>query len=601
MRVAARPVILLSLVLGTLYLYWRASSTFHGTNKLLFGLVLALEVLVFVRYTLRALPVALGSRKVISPSWDNESSAMIGVVVTDEAISQVRLAIRSAQEVQRVSAVVVVNAHNRSDVRDQAARMGVIELDCSGPHNIGSSVWQLVREADDELLAFVPGYAALHPEFLRYSGGHFADPSVGAVSFPVQLVGATGIAGGSGYRLASDADAAFAVALDAHGAAAAQAGPLLCRKSALAEISDAPVGAGSLELQICLELQKREWIVRVGPLGLARRRAPWSEDRALRDRARLVASRFYLSQNKSLSTKDLPSGLQRIPYLLARLDIGSAIVRLIAVLLPPLVAITGQIPFSARLADVFFIAVPWFLTSALGRRLIAVGDEPLGSELRRGIRTLPVDLHVLRSKGASLPGAGESVRWQFRVAILLIVSAGLSAALPFTSIANELPTGVKFVVVGSAVVSLTLVRDLMWAATDRERRVLARAPLGNVASASGAVSELSPLGVDLHDDRPFDVGERVEVALELPLTGNRTWKKPVAAVVQRCFQVGTGYVAYAEFDIGASAFDELLYFCSITADATKDAGLAVEPVAGVVRDLPGGHQAVTGGSVIQTF
>jgi hypothetical protein len=205
---------------------------------------------------------------------------------------------------------------------------------------------------------------------------------------------------------------------------------------------------------------------------------------------------------------------------------------------------------------------------ALARRCTGTSSVARFGRLRSGVRTLGADLAALRMAPSS-GSAGDlgraavdrARRLQFAVLGLLLVSVIVSTLLLTRGAVagDHLPLGVRLVVAAAIVAVASLVRDASTAY--RQQRLLPR--VHYQARHEGDLTDLSPTGYTIAS--PAVPGEQRMLELDLPYPGERMQTVRLPGVVRASRTRGGRSQAYVEIDTDHDTFEQLIYFCAVTA------------------------------------
>jgi hypothetical protein len=593
-----RPAAGVAVLVAPLYLAWRLGWSHRGADPPVWAVLLAIETVVLARTVLEAI-VLLGPRARGRLAAVPRVPAELVVVVGDEPLALVRMCIRSCRAVPGVVRVRLVDVFARDDVADTCARLGVERFAAVDATSSAAAFDRVLLECGSQVIGLVPASNLVLPGILDAVLPAISVPGVGVATVAAPASSVAGLVGSGGYPLAVDDSARLARGLEAHGVALPLHGPTFFRTTFLHALGGFVAATGRPALATAIALGERGIRTAVVDAPVARRATPWSEDHALRERARLVGSRVATARHRSVGW--FPAGRRGWPavaHLLAALEVWSAVARAAALAVLLVVPLTGWVPLTMGDRGFAVGAVFWTAVACAGRGAFAP-DEPVGARLRRGFRTLWVDLRALAGRSTS-PRPGAAIRGQLRVVVVMLVCALVAGVSPFVGpAAGRLPEYAHGVLLLGALVVAWLARDGLFAVEDRQRRAMPRAAVRTVQAVRAAggpeVTHLSPLGVDIVDRAgapvvgEVAVGEVLQVALRLPVGSERLWERVLDAVVVRVSAEGIAYARFTFEDARCpdgrdeAAFDELSYFCAVTVPLMVDAGVRPAPVAGIRR------------------
>ena len=612
-----RPAAGVAVLVAPLYLAWRLGWSHRGADLPVWAVLLAIETVVLARTVLEAI-VLLGPRTRGRPVT---GAAVAGaavptelvVVVGDEPLALVRMCIRSCRAVPGVARLRLVDVFGRDDVAAACARLGVERLAAVDAASSAAAFDRILLECEAQVIGLVPASNLVLPGILARVVPAIAAPGVGVVTVAAPASSVAGLVGSGGYPLAVDDSARLARGFEAHGAALPLHGPTFFRTTFVHALGGFIAATGRPALATAIALGERGIRTAVVDASVARRATPWSEDHALRERARLVGSRVATARHRSVGWFPAGrSGWPAVPHLLAALEVWSAAARAAALAVLLVVPLTGWVPLTMGDRGFAVAAVFWTAVGSAGRGAFAP-DEPVGARLRRGFRTLWVDLRALAGRSTS-PRPGAAIRAQLGVVVVMLACALVAGVSPFVGpAAGRLPEYAHGVLLLGALVVAWLARDGLFAVEDRQRRALPRAAVRTVQAVRAAggpeVTHLSPLGVDVADRAGVtQVGEVLQVALRLPVGSERLWERVLDAVVVRVSAEGIAYARFTFEDTRCpdgrddTALDELSYFCAVTVPLMVEAGVQPAPVAGVrrtgLRRDPASLRAPLGGAAL---
>lgn len=572
----SRIVALVSLIGAAVYLGWRLFSTSSGANPVLFALLFAVDLTLVAIHMLQMLPFVALKRRASDEQVRHAPPTDVVLIVGDEPLIQIRIALRAALELRGSEMISVLNTYGRPDVLKACKRLKVHHLSGSGTESVGRLASDLVARTRAEFCVVLPGALWVDPDLAILVRPSFSDPKVGMVSHPAVVTGNAGLVGGDGYRATSDADGSYASQLDGANAAPAMEGPAVFRREALRSLKGFATGSARFVLHTQLALSAAGWTSRYADVPGAYRPADWDEDQALRGRARLMAGRLSVTAQPDMGWR--PKGAHRwaqSSHVLALLELWSVVARMVAYVMVPVVALTGRLPLTTSIVEAIVFAGGWFTLRGLARRLVLRVEQPAAADIRRGARLLATDLSVLKEQGSdevSKPGKSSAAQAWATLALLVAAAIGaFSQALGKTL--QQLPELAHATLICASVAMVWLARDSSWAVADRQHRVLPRARFN--ATERGQVLEASPFGIDIIGH--FLPGAEMVVPTTLPLPAGRRWQANLLAVVARTGMYEGTEVSYLQFDLDERALDELGYYCAVTAPTLERLGHVVRP------------------------
>ncbi len=153
------------------------------------------------------------------------------IVVRDERLLDLRIALRACRELRGVDGLVVVGGDERRGVAAACRAFGVPHLRADQLEGFGI---ETTRRAD--LLLVVPANAWVSPDAAVALAPALAEPGVAAATGTTSVHGVIDLLGSKGYLLEVDAHRDLALRLDAARSAPPLDGPVLFRKDALRSI-----------------------------------------------------------------------------------------------------------------------------------------------------------------------------------------------------------------------------------------------------------------------------------------------------------------------------------------------------------------------------
>ncbi len=545
-RRTAAALAVASQIAGVVYLVWRFGWTRHGASAPLFGLVFLVDLWVFVRHVLRCRswsktrPARSGVNRHLAP---NRAALLLDV--GQEPLLSIRVAIRACQEVAGNEAFVVLDRLNRPDVETECRRARVPRVAPTGGQHEVDVANAFAAAATSPLIAVIPASVWILPDALAVAAPSFRatlrEPvesgEVAAVGLRAELSpdrhGEAGSSDRSGYPLFDDA-------YYRHGDVGAANEIVVIRADALRAVGGFHggygVGNGSFASRTVDALVDAGYTTSMAEAPGARRPAPWDEDVALRARLDEVSRQQQTHSGRRI------------------IEAWSVVPRTFMLCLAAIVALTGLLPFTFGFAEVVAVAGPWFALAALARRAANPGAD--WSDLRAGARTATADfVGLARGSALAIRPGGLAAR-HARVALGGVVVAAVGCFAQVLGLrAEPLPTLAHGLVIAASVALLVLVRDSIWAQSDRERRSLPR-----IAGTNALTTSISPFGATLDLAQTtighLTKGDVVRLRLRVSQPQRSDWERVVTAVA-------SGDGGYVQFDLDEPVFDQLLYGCAV--------------------------------------
>lgn len=535
------------------YFAWRVGSTLGGAwlpislPLLLVELAFALRVL-FDAVTSAVLPV---NAQVDVPLEVVACDAV--VVVADEPIAELRRTLSSCREIQGRQGLVVVDAAGRDDVAELCGALNVPVVDPAKHVGLGT---ETDRPAE-HLLMVPPGH--LVSPHIGVALAPALSEDVGAVAGAVTVHASVSLVGSEGYPLRVDRDERMAARLDHVGAAPPGTGPVLFAKAALRSAGGVRWAASNPVLASHRSVAGAGFRTRFVHPPVAYRMATTSEPIAqLQRHRRLRAWRDAEAEIRQ-------AGWHRVPTASALLDQGLALARLVGLAVLVITAVTAKLPMVVDDLRRGLIATGgWYVVAAVAGRLVDgrrwEGRRPLFEPTRAGIRTLGADLLSMSTDRR----AGASGAITAHVVALWMALGAAALTCWFTLVRpTDASTTARIVLAFAAFAVASSVRD--GAGGFRQLRQLPRADF--VSRGRHDLVDLSPLGYAIEASDPPGTTRRLE--LDLPLPGERIRRVTIDGRVFRTSSRGDASVAHVRIQPDPAVYDDLYYFCAVTAPTIR--------------------------------
>ncbi len=567
-RVVTTGAVVAALVAACVYLHWRIVISLDGANPILGYALLAADLLVMARFVVMALPalaLRVGAR--VAPPRSVPAVDVV-IAVRGESPEALRRAIVAAKEVRGSAGLIVVGDSNRPAVSELCASLGVPHVNHVDFASLGTETHRLAP-----LLLVVPASVLVSPDVAVVSAQAIADDvEVGAVVGATTIHASVNLIGSRGYGPKIDVDERIAARLDTAGAAPPLDGPVLFRKAALASVGGVPWAEPAAELTAHQLLLRAGWKTRFVHVPVAYRMAPRTEGATLGYRQkRLWAWRSALRAKIPDGSKGNPNAQDKsskksrrwawVGRAMHRLDSLSVFARLIFVFMPAAAALVGALPINVpNRAYAMVVTIAWFGFASFAHHQMAAKETVIFGELRSGMRVIGVDLAAtLRPLLRRDPRAS---RWQTFVLLAALASVIACVGLA-TRDSDELSSAAWLFLALWAIAVALLVRD----ATSGYRQLRHLPRVRYSAEGDNDVLEVSPAGYLLCGEGT--VGERRETELELLLPGNRTKRLSLPGVVKSSRVTNGVAETFVAVQTGEAAFDDLYYFCAVTAPTIR--------------------------------
>ena len=437
-----RPLAVLALVAGVVYLIWRVTSTLEGTYLPFAVVLLACEVFALVLYagfafttwTIRPVspPAAAGRaaerRRLRQPTYDESEAVLRATLTGCAALPYPR------------AATYVLDDGRRPWVRDLAEEFGASYLTREG--NAGAKAGNVnaaLAHTDGELILILDADHVPQPDILDALIGYFADERTAFVQTPHEFHNRDSL---QHLRRNDHAQAFFYRVVqpgkDAHGAAFWCGSAALIRRAALEQVGGVATETITEDFHTSIKLHALGWRSRYHSEPLCYGVAPQNLDQFLLQRDRWARGNLQVLRTREnpLSCPGL-SPAQRVCYSYSLLHLFSARQRsaLIGVLAATIA--TGLVPIAAPPLTVGLVLGTWITLQLIAVRGLAGGSLRLLDEARYDGFEMPAQLRapfvllwprgltfkVTPKEGIDLGGLA-SLRQAWPLVVLLSVLAG---------------------------------------------------------------------------------------------------------------------------------------------------------------------------------
>jgi hypothetical protein len=593
------PLRLAALVTGLVYLTWRLLFTWQDANPVMFFLLLSAEVFGFVRLVVETSmfgPPRPANRK---PAKTGAPDGDVVVVVTDEPTSEVRAAVLSARLVRGYTNLCIVDRDDRPEVAELARRLGLTRIVGGFGADLGALVDRALDGCTSRLAVLVPADVVVLPDVLEVTAGAFDDRDVAVVTCRVDEANAVHSVDYGGYGELRRRDELLRGPLDDAGALPWWPGMAVVRCTAVREIGGMSRGRDGVTLATGVRLQAAGSRIVDVPVVVARRLAPWNDDRHLHRWARDLHERLALLVDDGAPRRnEHATRLRRRVYRTADLHLGRSVQRLVLIGLLFAVMFTSSLPLVADPMVLVPLWAAWQSASWAYRRSL---EAPIGftnwmsNDLRLLVTDLRVAFRALPGRSLDLelvdPAPGGRSRKVFLVGLQVVLLLALAAF--GTGLVR--PTHGDFATLATLglagwlwVMALQARSGLRF----RQRRRSFRSSGSlDVLAAEGrlAVVGVSPFGLDVVTPEPLREGRSLRLAFALPQADGTTVRFECPTAVRRVTRDGSRHGAYLRFALLTDAeVDQITEYCAVVAGLRelRDGGLpeapAVAPIAGDV-------------------
>lgn len=593
------PLRLAALLTGLVYLAWRLLFTWQDANPVMFFLLLSAEVFGFIRLLMETSmfgPPRPADRK---PPKTGTPDGDVVVVVTDEPTSEVRAAVLSARLVRGYTNLWIVDRDDRPEVAELARRLGVTRIVGGFGADLGSLVDRAVDGCTSRLAVLVPADVVVLPDVLEVTAGAFDDREVAVVACRVDEANAAHTVDYGGYGELRRRDELLRGPLDDAGALPWWPGMAVVRCAALREIGGMSRGRDGITLATGVRLQAAGSRIADVPVVVARRLAPWNDDRHLHRWARDLHERLSLLVDDDAPRRnEHATRLRRRVYRTADLHLGRSVQRLVLIGLLFAVMFTSSLPLVADPVVLVPLWAAWQTASLAYRRSL---EAPIGftnwmsNDLRLLVTDLRVAFRALPGRPLDLELVDPAPGARSRKVFLVGLQVALLVALAAFGTGVVRPTHGDFATLATLglagwlwVMALQARSGLRF----RQRRKSFRSsgPLDVLASEGRiAVVGVSPFGLDVVTPAPLREGQNLRLAFALPQADGTTVRFECPTAVRRVTHDGSRHGAYLRFALLTDVeVDQITEYCAVVAGLRelRDGGLpeapAVAPIAGDV-------------------
>lgn len=544
----AQILALAALVAAGGYLVWRWGFTLQG-SALWLGVPLALAetyglamlgLLTFSCWRLadRTTPPPLAGRRVavLVATYDEDEDVLRPTVVG-------ACAIRNDVPPE----VWVLDDGGRPWVEAMCAEVGARYLSRPAPraHAKAGNINNALDHVDAEFLVTLDADHVPRPELLERMLGHMAEPDVAVVQGPQAFYNR-----GFGHPrsvedpLRNEQSIFFDVICrgkDRHAAAFWCGCPSLIRREALMEVGGVATETVVEDAHTSMKLNARGWRVVYHDEVMALGIAPEEIGAFVVQRGRWARGSLQMLRLEFPLFKRGLSLAQRLEYMASCMHFLEGPQRLIGLLVPALVLVTGAVPVAADPRLYVAIFIPQIILVPLASKALTRGHYRILEGERFSIVRMEAYLRAL----AALPrgrGAGFSVtpkgarsgrspvaralRLPIAVAALTVAAIGYQTAAQVLGLPGRLTPAAASVTSVWAMVNIALVVSVVvWARSVQHRRRSHRFPAevhaaysagrGDVPSLAGRTTDLSRHGARIHVHDPREPGERIRMVLLL--------------------------------------------------------------------------------------
>lgn len=542
-----RVVAAVALLVGVVYLVWRVSDTWKGSNPSLFVILFACELFgwaMLATFTFLAWRIPPRAR----PHIDARPTVDVLVCTYDEGLHVLEATLVGCNGITYPHLTYVLDDGRRDEVRLLADRLGARYVTRpDNEHAKAGNINQALGRIEGGLLLVLDADHVPQPDILDATVGYFDDPSVALVQTPHDFGNKD-----SFQHFATgqhDQSMFFEVIMpgkDRHNGAYWCGSAAVIRRAALEDIGGIATETVAEDFHTTIRMHSRGWSTRYHDETLVQGLAPHDLASFLLQRDRWARGNLAV-----LRTPENPcfaphlTMKQRVSYLasLSAYFVPLQRVVMVAVLITMLVS--GALPVHAPTWQFAAFWLPWMILELSAGSLLCRGQVSLldGSYMiiltteifTRAvfvlIRPFRVSFKVTPKDGIDEGGwgAARQLRLVLTLAGLLMV-AGLLRILAVVGVVPLPHLGGLAVAVGLgfATWETALIGLALWRVTRRHQvRRQYRVPVeiaGMVDRSVVRVVDLTPDGAALVCSQPLPIGARTDLQMELPAIdgGSRT-------------------------------------------------------------------------------
>jgi len=584
------PLKLAAIITAVAYLFARIAFTWHGSNPVLFALLLGAEAFGMWRLWVEISLIGRPRPETRTPDTGPSPSVDAVVIVTDEPGSEVRAAVLSAGMMQGVGEVWIVDRDDRRDVAELAQRLSLRRVAGTPGGELGPLVAKTLAKCKSLLAVLIPADVVVLPDLVSATATSFADPSVAVVVCRVENTNASNKVDHGGYGIKNIRDHLTVPKLDQLKALPWMPGLSVVRRETVIECGGMRTGRSGWTLEAGLQIQIAGFRVTEAPVVVARRLASWTDDRQVHRWARDLYERLALLRDSTAKDRaKLRSRLARQAYTSVRIHRLQPIQRLVLVGVLLTTLYTSSLPVHGDVLPLVIlwgawhgssIVLRWFATKEVGFTPWITGD------LRLMSTNLVVAWRVARGSDRETELVDRAPGRRLRTIILTLLQATLLSTLILFGFGMIRAAHGDFVtmaalgfVVWLLVASVQARSSLRLRQVRQSFRAFEELPVIGLRSKMAIVG-VSPSGIDLVSRTPTKVGETLHIAFALPQGGGGSVRFEAPSVVRRSSRQGRYYMSYLRFaHLSDAEFDQITIYCSVVSGERllRDVAVADQP------------------------
>ena len=552
-----RPVASLALVVGALYLGWRLVDTWHGTNPVLFVLLLACEIfgwLMLASFTFLGWRLPPRAR----PPIGEQPTVGVFVCTYDEGIHVLEATLVGCNGINYPHTTYVLDDGRRDEVKSLATRLGAVYVTrADNRHAKAGNINHALGCTEGDLVLVLDADHVPQPDILDATVGYFDDPSVALVQTPHDFGNhdsfqhfATGL---------HDQSVFFEVIMpgkDRHNGAYWCGSAAVIRRRALEEIGGIATDTVAEDFHTTIRMHSHGWATRYHDETLVQGLAPHDLASFLLQRDRWARGNLAV-----LRTPENPliaphlTVRQRASYSASLLAYFVPLQRVLMIGVLTTMLIGGVLPVRAPAWQFAAFWVPWMaleLTAGtlLSRGRISPWDGSYMVMLTTGIYTRAVFVLIRPFRVAfkvtpkdGIDEGGWTAARQLPLVLVIgvvLVTAVLLRALALVGVLVLPPLGPLAVGLGMSFAAweAALIVSALWRVTRRHQvRRQYRVQVEIAGTMGGTVvriADLTPDGAAIVAASPLAIGDEVALQMELPRLDGGTRTVRAGLTVRSC-------------------------------------------------------------------
>jgi len=502
-----------------------------------------------------------------------EPDADVVVIVTDEPASEVRAAVLSARLARGCGKLLIADRDGRPDVAELAGRLEIERVTGSLDGDLGELIDTALSRCPSLYTLLVPADLVVLPDVLEVTSGAFDDPDVGVVLCRIENTNANHEVDFGGYGEHRFRDTLLLGKLHDSGFLPWWSALAVVRKTAINDIGGMTHAGPSVTMSTGIRLQAAGWRITDVPVVVARRLAPWSDDRHLHRWTRDLYERLaVLVDSEAPHTNEHSTKLSRRVYRGAGIQVGRSIQRIILFGILFATMFTSSMPL---VADPILLVVLWgaWMGSSVALRYVAtrsIGFTPwIVNDLRLLTTNVAVAWRALSHRPLQTQLMDPAPGRQARRIFLIALQVGLTGSLLVFGTGILRPSHGDFVTLmtfGMSIWLLLMIAEsgsgLRLRQVRQNFRTFEELEVFASESRMGVIS-VSPLGIGVVSSAPLEIGTRIRVAFGLLQADGESFRIEVSTKVKRCTREGERHVAYLGFALPTDdQMDRIIEYCS---------------------------------------